>query len=180
MTAKISKFLSYILRHNPSAVDIQLDDQGWVNLDELVVACQAAGKDFTRDEVLDTVRQDEKQRYALSEDGKRIRANQGHSIEIDLAYTPSEPPETLFHGTATHFKGAILEEGLKKMGRHHVHLSSDQDTAVKVGSRHGKPLVLIVKAKEMSLGGHTFFVSANGVWLTEHVPPEFLVLTETV
>ncbi len=124
------------------------------------------------------VAESHKKRFALSEDGRRIRANQGHSVQVDLGLPPSAPPEVLYHGTASRSVAAIRAEGLHSGSRQHVHLSPDIPTAIKVGKRHGKPLVLIVRAREMAAAGHTFFLSANGVWLTERVPVEFISFPE--
>lgn len=171
---RISKFLSYVLRHHPEEVGIKLDEQGWVSLNLLVEACNGVGETMTRAQVLEVVKTNEKQRFAVSEDGRNIRANQGHSIDVELGYEETPPPEELFHGTAKHFMEPIQAEGLKKMSRHHVHLSADRDTAIKVGQRHGKPLVLIVQAGAMHRAGHKFYRSTNGVWLADHVPANFL------
>lgn len=172
MTAKVSKFLSFVLRHKPDSIGIRLDSGGWVEIDELVEASVAHGQILTRSLVEETVRTDDKQRYAI--EGTRIRANQGHSIEVDLTYEEKEPPILLYHGTATRFSDQILSEGLKRMSRNHVHLSGDMETATKVGKRHGKPVVLAVLAKSMVVDGYKFYQAANGVWLTEHVPPTYI------
>ncbi len=171
---RTSKFLSLVLRHEPSKAGITLDSNGWVGVDELLAGCAAAGVTITRDDLATIVAQSEKKRFAFSEDGRRIRANQGHSVEIDLALAPVPPPELLFHGTADRFLASIRLNGLSKQQRHHVHLSAARETAVEVGRRHGRPIVLQVAAGEMAKQGHTFFCSANGVWLTDSVPPQFL------
>jgi putative RNA 2'-phosphotransferase len=171
---KASKFLSLILRHKPEEIGLRLDANGWAEVEELLRLANAKGKRLTREIVDTAVAQNDKKRFALSEDGKRIRANQGHSVEIDLGLTPSAPPEFLFHGTATRFLDSIRSAGLHSGNRQHVHLSRDEDTAVKVGQRHGKPVVLVVLAGAMAAANHSFFLSENGVWLTEKVPVEFL------
>ncbi|AXE31878.1 RNA 2'-phosphotransferase [Chromobacterium phragmitis] len=169
-----SRFLSLVLRHQPDAIDLKLDAQGWADIDELLARMAAKGKPLRRAQLEDIVRDSDKQRFAISEDGLRIRANQGHSIRVDLGLQPCEPPGTLYHGTATRFLDAILSEGLRPGSRQHVHLSADWATAHAVGSRHGKPAVLTVDAKAMREAGLAFCRSDNGVWLTSHVPPRFL------
>ena len=171
---KMSKFLSYVLRHAPESIDLSLDATGWVGVDELLAAAQRHGKVLSRAELEYVVANNAKKRFAFSADGLRIRANQGHSVEVDLAYAPAEPPEMLFHGTATRFLESIRRTGLLKQARHHVHLSADEATALAVGQRHGKPVVLRVFAAQMRAGGFVFFKSANGVWLTETVPPQYI------
>lgn len=172
--SKLSKFLSLILRHQPEVVGIVLDPQGWVAIDHLIEACAKAGTRFTRDELLQVVESDDKKRFTVSEDGQRIRAAQGHSVEVELGLVPIEPPETLFHGTATRFLDSILAQGLIPQSRQQVHLSIDQETANKVGQRHGKPAILTIDALRMHREGFAFFLADNGVWLTDKVPVEFL------
>ncbi|MCP4676192.1 MAG: RNA 2'-phosphotransferase, partial [Deltaproteobacteria bacterium] len=166
-----SKFLSYVLRHRPDAIDIELDKSGWVDVDVLLRQCRAHNRPIKREELLEIVATDSKNRYALSDDGNRIRANQGHSVDVDLNYQPSKPPDVLYHGTVDRFLTAITEEGLRRMQRHHVHLSPDRATASNVGGRRGKPIILRIDAGRMHAEGHCFFLSENGVWLTDHVPP---------
>ncbi len=174
-----SKFLSYVLRHQPAEIGIKLDSEGWVPIDELLGALERHGRGLSREELLGVVKDNSKQRFAISEDGTRIRANQGHSVTIDLGLPPLEPPPLLYHGTAQRNLSAIRQCGLLKGNRHHVHLSSDPETAQSVGARHGKPVVLVVHAGDMHAAGHTFYRSENGVWLTDHVPPKYLAgLTE--
>jgi putative RNA 2'-phosphotransferase len=170
-TVKISKFLSLVLRHKPEEIGIRLDAAGWVTVDELLRACQAHGLSIRRDELEEVVRTNDKKRFAFSEDRQFIRASQGHSVEVKLDYQPLTPPETLYHGTATRFLDSIQAQGLVKGKRHHVHLSSDEATAVKVGARHGKAVVLVVESLRMHRDGFLFYRSENGVWLTEEVPP---------
>jgi putative RNA 2'-phosphotransferase len=171
---RISKFLSLVLRHRPDKIGLTLDAQGWAAVDELLAKMNQHGAPLTRPLLNDIVEQDDKQRYAFSADGTRIRANQGHSIQIDLGLEPIAPPEYLYHGTATRFHASIQQHGLLRGKRDYVHLSPDEDTARKVGARHGEPLVLVVKAGEMHAAGFVFYRSANGVWLIDHVPPEYL------
>ena len=169
-----SKFMSLILRHKPETIGLTLDANGWADIDELLRLAKARGKALDRKVIEQVVADNDKQRFIISEDGSRIRANQGHSISIDLALTPREPPSVLFHGTATRFLDSIREQGLLHGNRQHVHLSLEQATAVNVGRRHGKPVILEVAAKRMREEGHIFFLSENGVWLTEHVPTLFI------
>ncbi len=171
---RISKFLSLVLRHEPGRAGIILDEAGWAAVDDLLRGCTAAGRPLTRAQLDAVVRDSDKQRFAFSPDGLRIRASQGHSVKVELDYAPQRPPETLYHGTATRFLASIRTHGLVKGERHHVHLSADMETARKVGARHGKAVVLEVAAGEMARNGGVFFRSANGVWLTERVPPERL------
>jgi putative RNA 2'-phosphotransferase len=173
---RISKFLSLVLRHEPAKAGITLDSAGWVDVATLLQGCAQAGVHFTRVELEAVVAENDKQRFAFNEDRSRIRANQGHSVEVELAYTPTTPPDSLFHGTTDRFLESIRTTGLRKAERHHVHLSADRTVAIEVGRRHGRPVVLQVAAEAMHRAGHTFFQSANGVWLTDHVPPAFLTV----
>ena len=175
---RLSKFLSLVLRHEPERIGISLDPQGWVAVDDLLAAAARAGKPITREQLDSVVATNDKKRFAFSPDGSHIRASQGHSIEIDLGLPPVVPPERLFHGTATRFLDAIRAEGLRSQSRQHVHLSPDEETAVKVGQRHGKPVVLVVLAGAMHREGHLFYRSDNGVWLTETVPAGYLEIPE--
>ncbi|MBT3289304.1 MAG: RNA 2'-phosphotransferase [Victivallales bacterium] len=176
---KTSKFLSLVLRHKPGTIGLVLDEQGWASVEELITAAGKHGRELSRELIREVVATSDKQRFALSEDGSRIRANQGHSVKVDLGLEPVTPPEVLFHGTATRFLPSIQAHGLKPSGRHHVHLSGDVETAVKVGSRHGKPIVLRVAAARMHAEGAPFYVSENGVWLTDHVQPAFFAIVST-
>jgi putative RNA 2'-phosphotransferase len=175
---KTSKFLSFVLRHNPRAIGLDLDDQGWASVDALIAAAAEHGTQLSHDRIRQVVETNDKQRFALSPDGQRIRANQGHSIRVDLGLEPIEPPEYLYHGTATRFLASIRSQGLKPSGRHHVHLSPDQATAVKVGTRHGVPVVLRVEAARMHADGAVFYRSENGVWLTDHVAPTYFAVID--
>lgn len=169
-----SKFLSFVLRHRPDAIGLVLDAEGWAGVDELIARASEHGEQLTVELIRKVVAQNDKQRFALSADERRIRAVQGHSIEVDLQLVPQIPPAILFHGTATRFLASIREHGLQGRGRQHVHLSPDAETAVRVGSRHGKPVVLEVSAAAMHAAGHQFYLSENGVWLTDAVPVEFI------
>ncbi|MGA8943789.1 MAG: RNA 2'-phosphotransferase [Thermoactinomyces sp.] len=171
---KHSKFLSKVLRHRPEMIGIQLDKNGWVNVEELLVACQQHGVSIDRETLERIVATNDKRRFSFSEDGQKIRANQGHSIPVDLDLEPITPPDRLYHGTASRFLQSIYKKGLVKRKRHHVHLSGDPVTARKVGVRHGLPVILTVLAKEMHQDGYLFYRSANGVWLTEFVPVRYL------
>ncbi|HMO13993.1 MAG TPA: RNA 2'-phosphotransferase [Pirellulaceae bacterium] len=172
---KISKFLSLVLRHRPDKIGMQLEPEGWLPIAELVTHANRLGIPLTSELLLEIVATNDKQRFALSDDGLRIRANQGHSVsDVELGLDPIAPPDALFHGTVARFVESIRQHGLRKGSRNHVHLSADFDTATKVGSRRGKPIVLTVNAHAMHLAGHVFYMSANGVWLTEHVPAQYL------
>jgi putative RNA 2'-phosphotransferase len=171
---RISKFLSLILRHEPERVGLKLDSAGWVQIDDLVGAVNHHGLRLTLEQLEEVVRTNEKQRFAFSEDGKRIRASQGHSVEVELQYAQQVPAELLYHGTATRFLDSIREKGLQKMQRHHVHLSAETAVTTQVGARHGKPALLFIHAGEMHRVGHVFYRSTNGVWLVDHVPPQFI------
>ncbi len=169
---RVSKFLSRHLRHAPQDIGLSLDEGGWADVDELLAACAKAGIQITRADLEHVVETNNKQRFALV--GNRIRANQGHSITVDLGLAPRRPPELLYHGTIAANLPQIRSEGLRPMGRQDVHLSSDVDTATRVGSRRGKPVVLTVQAEAMYAEGYEFRVSENGVWLVAEVPPRFL------
>ncbi|MEO3794731.1 RNA 2'-phosphotransferase [Nonomuraea sp. B10E15] len=169
---RISKYLARHLRHDPQRIGLALDAQGWTPVDELLRAAAAHGFPFTEAELGQVVAANDKRRYTMA-DG-RIRANQGHSVPVDLDLPAVAPPETLYHGTVRRFVAPIKEEGLRPMSRHHVHLSPDRETATRVGGRRGVPVVLVVAAGAMHRDGHVFLLSANGVWLADHVPPGYL------
>jgi putative RNA 2'-phosphotransferase len=173
-TKRISKFLSLVLRHQPQLIGLELSPAGWVAIDELLAAAAQHGRRMTREELDEVVRSNDKQRFAISDDGLHIRANQGHSVEVDLGYTPADPPEVLYHGTTEQFLDSIRRTGLHKRKRHHVHLSLSVETATAVGGRRGKPTILTIRAGAMQAAGHKFFVTPNGVWLTNEVPPEYI------
>ncbi|MGV9310062.1 RNA 2'-phosphotransferase [Nonomuraea sp. NPDC003727] len=171
-TVRISKYLARHLRHDPAAIGITLDERGWVPIDELLAAAARHGFPITRDELDTVVADNDKRRYAIN--GDRIRASQGHSVPVDLGLAPVEPPHVLYHGTVGRNLAAIRRSGLLPMTRRHVHLSADRQTAVRVGSRRGVPVVLVVDARAMHTAGYEFVVSANGVWLTDAVPAAYL------
>jgi putative RNA 2'-phosphotransferase len=170
----VSKYLAKYLRHTPHELGLTLRPGGWVPVDDLLTAAERHGFPISYDELVDCVEANDKQRFALDVSGELIRANQGHSVEVDLQLEEREPPETLFHGTVERFLSPILSEGLIRGRRHHVHLSKDMETAKKVGARRGKPVILAVDAGRMHRDGHGFYLSVNGVWLTDAVPPAYL------
>lgn len=170
---RTSCFLSLILRHKPETIGISLDEHGWANVDELIEGISKT-REFNMDILEEIVRTDEKERYAFNEDKTLIRANQGHSIPVDVELEKAEPPEKLWHGTGEKYVASIDEIGLIRKSRLYVHLSKDKETALKVGSRHGKPVIYTVKAREMYQDGYAFFLSKNGVWLTKEVPVKYL------
>ncbi|MEU8529204.1 MULTISPECIES: RNA 2'-phosphotransferase [Streptomyces] len=171
-TVRVSKYLSKHLRHQPERIGLVLDAQGWTEIDTLLRATAAHGFPITRAELDHVVASNDKKRFAV--EGTRIRASQGHTVEVDLDLPAVEPPAYLYHGTVARFLDAIRAEGLRPMARHHVHLSADRETATRVGARRGRPVILSVDAGAMHRAGHVFHISANGVWLTDAVPPEFL------
>ena len=170
----VSKYLAKHLRHAPDALGLTLQPGGWASVDDLLAASAGAGFAISYDELIECVETNDKKRFSFDETGDLIRANQGHSVEVDLQLVEREPPEILFHGTVERFIAPIMAEGLKKGKRHHVHLSKDVETARKVGSRRGKPVILRVEAGKMHGAGFPFFLSVNGVWLTDAVPAAFL------
>ncbi len=167
--------MSLILRHDPGRVGIELNQEGWVDVDVLIDAMNNSGKLVDRKLIEEVVETNDKKRFTFSEDGKQIRANQGHSVDVDLKLEPQIPPEILYHGTATKTLDSIQMSGLDKRNRQHVHLSSDKVTASKVGQRHGKVVILNIRSGDMHRAGHDFFLSKNGVWLTDSVPLEFII-----
>lgn len=175
MSAAYGKFLSFVLRHDPSAIGLELDSQGWADVEQLLECCRATGRGSSREALERVVQEDSKRRFAFSEDGRRIRASQGHSVEVELGYAPAAPPALLFHGTVASVLDSIRADGLLPMQRRHVHLSADEATARAVGARRGKPVLLGVTAERMQSDGLTFYSSDNGVWLTDHVPPRYIV-----
>ena len=174
MTQKdTSKYISLILRHKPEVIHITLDEHGWASVDELI---EGVSKTHPIDMKIleEIVASDEKQRYSFNEDRTLIRANQGHSISVDVELDKVDPPKVLYHGTGEKYVSAIDQEGLISKSRLYVHLSSDLDTAVKVGERHGKPVIYRVLSQKMAKDGYTFYRSVNDVWLTKKVPTEYL------
>ncbi|MCM1990994.1 RNA 2'-phosphotransferase [Oceanirhabdus seepicola] len=172
----LSRFLSLVLRHKPQVIGIKLDKNGWCSVEELLVKMNAYGKNITIEELNKIVASDNKQRYAFCEDKKRIRANQGHSLYVELDLKECVPPSILYHGTVERFIDNIITKGLLKMSRQHVHLSEDIKTAEKVGNRRGKAIILHIEAGRMHGDGFKFYLSENGVWLTDCVPREYIVL----
>jgi putative RNA 2'-phosphotransferase len=166
---RLSKRMSRHLRHAPEEIGLRLDPAGWVDVDDLLAALGVS-----RADLVEVVARNDKQRFAFSSDGRRIRANQGHSVAVRLGLPPVEPPAVLHHGTAARFLPAIMRDGLRPMNRHDVHLSHDVRTARRVGARRGNPVVLQVDAAAMHADGYEFHVSDNGVWLTAAVPPRYL------
>ena len=178
LITKTSKFLSFVLRHNPGAIDLKLDENGWASVDELLSKARKSGRKISPELLQEVVATNNKKRFTFDESGERIRANQGHSIKIDLDLSPVEPPEFLWHGTATRNLDSIFDKGLVKGSRHHVHLSEDTGTALNVGGRYGKPVLLRVFARKMHAEGIQFFKSKNGVWLTDYIAPEYFELKD--
>jgi len=167
---QISKYLSYILRHKPDSIGLILDSNGWADIDKVIEKT----KDFnlTKEMIEEIVKSSDKQRFIIKDN--KIRANQGHSIDVDLNLKPLEPLDVLYHGTAEKSIDDILEKGIKPMSRQHVHLSKNKEIAIRVGQRHGKPQVLKVDSKSMHKDGYKFYLSENGVWLTEYVPSKYI------
>jgi putative RNA 2'-phosphotransferase len=175
MNNNTSKFMSLILRHDPSAAGVVLDANGWCAIAALLEGMAGKGHALTRDQLNTIVSSDNKQRYSISPDGLMIRANQGHSVQVDLGLVAKVPPAVLYHGTAERFAESIKTDGIKHMSRQHVHLSASTETAIKVGSRHGKPHVFSVDTVAMLAAGFEFYESENGVWLTGFVPTKYLL-----
>jgi putative RNA 2'-phosphotransferase len=170
----VSKYLAKYLRHSPQELGLELQPGGWVPVDDLLTAAEKHGFPIAYDDLVECVETNDKQRYAFDVSGELIRANQGHSVAVDLQLDQREPPAVLYHGTVERFLPSILELGLVRGKRHHVHLSKHVETATKVGARRGKPVILKVDAGRMHRDGHKFLLSANGVWLTDSVPPSYL------
>lgn len=175
---KTSKFLSYVLRHEPEAIGIKLDKDGWTEIENLITCANKNNEHLTKELIIKVVETSDKKRFSISEDGKYIRAEQGHSTSsVDIQYEEKTPPKFLYHGTAIRFLDSIKQEGLKAVSRQYVHLSLDEHTALEVGKRHGKPIVLKIKAEEMYLKGFKFYLSNNGVWLIKNVPFEYITFS---
>lgn len=170
----ISKFLSFVLRHKPEEIELFLDENGWANIEDLLGKSAKAGNNFTFEELEELVTTNDKKRFAFDEMKTKIRASQGHSIEVEISYEEKIPPKILYHGTAERNVEAILESGLQKRQRHHVHLSAETETARNVGIRYGKPVIFEIDTEKMSAENYKFYISANGVWLVDKVPPRFL------
>ncbi len=171
---RTSKFLSLVLRHQPEVIGLNLDEQGWADVEELIRLANQDGHALSHELLERVVTENDKQRFAFSTDRRQIRASQGHSVEVDLNLPPRQPPAILYHGTASRCLDSIRATGLNSGSRQHVHLSREETTATKVGERHGRPVILRVRTGEMFSAGHQFFLSANGVWLTESVPVAFI------
>ena len=171
---KLSKFVSLVLRHQPEVIGLKLDENGWAEVDRFIELAKQNGKNISISVLEEIVETNNKKRFAFNDDKSKIRANQGHSIEVNLDLPPQQPPVQLFHGTATKFIESIRQQGLISGSRQHVHMSSDEATAIAVGQRHGKPVVLKINALAMHQDGFVFFCSENSVWLTEFVLPQYL------
>ena len=170
---KISKYLSFILRHQPDSISLELSDEGWANIEELITRTKKFK--LTKESIQTVVDTNNKKRFLISDDGQRIKANQGHSIKVSLELEPVTPPDFLLHGTAERFIESIFKQGLTKQQRHHVHLSETKETAMSVGSRYGKPVLLKVNGKQMHEDGFEFFKTENDVWLVGCVPAKYLI-----
>jgi putative RNA 2'-phosphotransferase len=175
---KISRFISLVLRHRPQTIGLTLDANGWASVADLIDGAQRANMPLTLELLRQIVAENDKQRFAFSEDGMRIRASQGHSVQVDLELEPVLPPERLYHGTARRFLESIQQHGLIAKGRQYVHLSADEATALNVGRRHREPIALVVQADRMQRDGLKFYQSANGVWLTDRVPVDYLEIAD--
>jgi len=175
---RTSRFLSYVLRHDPASVGLRLDYRGWARTEDLIRCAGSTGVVLSEETLRTIIRESDKPRFSLSDDGARIRANYGHSVSVVPELEAAGPPPVLYHGTATRFVASIREEGLTPRGRRHVHLSTDRETAIDVGGRHGRPVVLTVDTRGMREAGAEFLRGPGGLWLTEHVPPEYLGFPE--
>ena len=175
---RLGRFLSLVLRHDPSAAGITLDEHGWADVEQLLAGVNRAGRKIDMFTLERIVRENNKQRYSFNADHTKIRANQGHSVQVDVELKKAEPPRYLYHGTATRFFPAIRKEGIRKMGRQYVHLSGDFETAMAVGKRHGIPMVITIDADAMTRDGVALYRAENGVWLCEHVEPKYFVMGE--
>lgn len=171
---RASKYIALLLRHHPEAAGLHLDSHGWADVESLIAGVARKFPGFRKEDLEKIVQTDSKQRYAFSDDKRHIRANQGHSLSVDVGLKKAVPPEMLYHGTAVKSKAAIEKEGLRAQGRLYIHLSRDAATAKTVGARHGRPIVYSIDTVKMTADGYEFFLSANGVWLTEVVPPKYL------
>ena len=177
----VSKCMSLLLRHQPQKAHLDMDENGWVDMNQLVRNMNRYCRtNVSREDILQIVKTDAKTRYALSVDASKIRANQGHSIHVNMEFKPVEPPEVLFHGTGRKAVQSILQSGISKMSRQYVHLSADVNTAITVGKRHGSPCIFQIQAKEMYNNGYSFYRSENNVWLTDHVPCQFIQLLSSI
>lgn len=177
-TNKVSKYLSFILRHKPDYIGLQLDEFGWANIDELIFKSEKAGTKINLETIEMVVAKSDKQRFSISKDGKSIRANQGHSLAVKLGFQSLQPPDSLFHGTTVKNLERINSEGIRRMQRHHVHLTESSETAINVGKRYGKPVLLTIDSKSMFKDGFEFFKSENNVWLVDSVPVHYISKSE--
>ena len=171
---RVSKFLSLILRHKPEELNLKLDEYGYINTFDLIQGMNKKGYKVTINDIKRIVKEDDKQRYSFNDDETKIKANQGHSVDVNLELKAIEPPNELYHGTATRFVDSICCVGLKKQNRQYVHLSADTDTASKVGKRHGELAIFVVNSRQMYKDGYKFYLSDNNVWLTDYVPTKYL------
>ncbi|MDA0813004.1 MAG: RNA 2'-phosphotransferase [Verrucomicrobia bacterium] len=174
---KISKRMSLVLRHRPDVAELAMDGAGWVNVEALIAAFRRSGLEVDRETIDEVVATNDKKRFEFDEAGQRIRARQGHSVEVELGYEAQVPPSVLLHGTAESNLGSIMARGIQKVKRHAVHLSTDSGTMFAVGARHGKAVLVEIDAAAMHAAGHQFYVTGNNVWLTDEVPPQFLIRT---
>jgi len=172
--SRAGRKLSLVLRHDPAAIGLKLDRHGWAQVPKLLKCLEKIHLPITREDLDYIVENNNKKRFSYNEDGTKIRANQGHSIDVDLGFVPVVPPKTLYHGTAATTVDSIFQSGLEARSRQHVHLSADRETAVAVGRRHGRPVVLVVASARMHADGFRFYQSANGVWLTDRVPVAYI------
>lgn len=173
-----SRFLSYVLRHHPEEIGLKLDKNGWCDVEELIEKSATKDVIITKESLEQIVIDNDKQRFGFNEDKTKIRANQGHSVKVDLKLKAQRPPSVLYHGTIKKSADIILKEGLKPMSRHHVHLSSEKATAINVGSRRGTPVMLYINAQAMYADGYKFYQSENKVWLTDEVPTKYIKTEE--
>ena len=170
-----SKFMSFVLRHHPDVIGLELDKNGWADTHALIEGMKQAKRSVTLEDLKDIVSSCDKQRFKFSDDYTKIRANHGHSVSVDVEMKQLKPPQVLYHGTTTRYLASIKSDGLLAKSRLHVHLSTDQDTAINVGQRHGKPVLLTIDAAKMHEDGFVFLQSVNGIWLTKHVPAMYLI-----
>ncbi|HGT0205763.1 TPA: RNA 2'-phosphotransferase [Clostridioides difficile] len=175
---KLSIFISLILRHKPETIGIKLDDYGYADVNELIEKINNTGRNINIEILEQIVKEDNKQRYSFNDDRSKIRANQGHSINVNVELRELEPPKYLYHGTATRFLDNIKNEGIIKQSRLYVHLSRDIDIAVKVGKRHGTPVILKINTGKMYENGYKFHLSENNVWLCEYIPFKYVEIFE--
>ncbi|MFC4158014.1 RNA 2'-phosphotransferase [Chitinimonas lacunae] len=175
---KYSRFLSMVLRHKPETIGLTLDAEGWADVDMLLAGAARSGRIISLPLLKQIVADNDKKRFSFSDDFRRIRAVQGHSVEVELGYPPAEPPPELYHGTIGDAVGQVFKDGLKPMSRQQVHLSADLDTARKVGARRGRPVILRVDSAAAAQAGILFYRSDNGVWLVDHMPAQYLSVFE--